>query len=542
MTSDPGTRCIKSFELMPKGAPYERGYFSGSLRDFQAAVGLPLHLYHACFDSDTVYRTGQEGGRYRFDSNGQNFAQVGAEDSYAFYQALWANATAATGGRGNFIGSEVDHQVNTVGALVSHRNSTDYSWRYYDGMSRAAAEAGITLQYCMSTPRHILGSIGMRAVTHARGSYDNHGSVLYNIAPLFASSLFYQAVGLKTSKDNAQTMVTDAALGIVVATLSCGPVGIGDGLADDPAGGRGTNVSLVLATCDANGTLLQPARPASGIDAMFGRGWNPERREIPPSGFISVTHTEHPSATALSSESSSSHPSLVGDASRTPGSVVSSWLVVVIAAEVEYNLTSAQLYPRPPLSSAGAATDHTDANRGSGSGGNSTFWVSRWEDSVQCAANGSDAIANGCLQQWDSSLDLDLRTPGVPHVNHSEAGTTSLFPWQLLTIYPSASDSDAGRVMGASGPGDSGSWLLLGEVGKIVRLSKNRFYSIEHGRESAWLKVCVRGARGERVLLSALPPGSTVLRTLEVVVGGHQWGSVDRDGSGIGWVQCAEFE
>ena len=41
----------------------------------------------------------------------------------------------------------------------------------------------------MSTPRHILASIPLGAVTHARGSYDNHGSVGQNMAPLAFSSL-----------------------------------------------------------------------------------------------------------------------------------------------------------------------------------------------------------------------------------------------------------------------------------------------------------------------------------------------------------------
>lgn len=171
-TSDAGTRCIKSFDPMPQGAPFEKGYFSDSLLQFQEQVQLPLHLYHACFNADTVYRI-EQGGQFRFDSNNRNFAQVSAEDSFAFYSELWKNATANTGG--HFVGSEVDHQVDEVHALETHRNSTSYAHTYYSGMSRAAVEAGISLQYCMSTPRHTLGSIGMQSVTHARASYDNHG-------------------------------------------------------------------------------------------------------------------------------------------------------------------------------------------------------------------------------------------------------------------------------------------------------------------------------------------------------------------------------
>ena len=121
------------------------------------------------------------------------FAQVTANDSYAFYRYLWESAKERSGG--NFVGSEVDHQVDTIHYLASHRTGYDYAQRYYDGMSRAAVETGISLQFCMSTPHHILASITLDAVTHARGSYDNHGSVAQNMAPLAFSSLFFDAVG-----------------------------------------------------------------------------------------------------------------------------------------------------------------------------------------------------------------------------------------------------------------------------------------------------------------------------------------------------------
>ena len=56
------------------------------------------------------------GGQWEFDVSpggrdgaASRFAQVSADDSYAFYSTLWRGALAEAGGQ--FIGSEVDHQV-----------------------------------------------------------------------------------------------------------------------------------------------------------------------------------------------------------------------------------------------------------------------------------------------------------------------------------------------------------------------------------------------------------------------------------------------
>lgn len=305
-------------------------------------------------------------------------------------------------------------------------------------------------------------------------------------------------------KDNVQTRLNgrggthrDAALEAVVATLSCGPVGIGDGLASPR--GYGTNASLALATCNTNGSLLQPSRPASGIDDMFTRGWNPQLLELPPSGFISVTHTEAANHSSASSGGGGTHN-------------VSSWLVLVIAAGKQYQLSPDQLFPRPMLGAAPA------------------FWVQHWTDNARCA-NGSDALATGCLRAWSSSdRDLSIQTGAPTGVSH-KASDSFYFPWDLMTLYPRA--------------GNSGKWTLLGEMSKFVRLSPGRVRSVDELEDGGGgLRVCVFGAFGERVTLSALAPGSTVLHSLELLVGDALW---EERGGAVGkqqgaWVQCGTFE
>ena len=66
---------------------------------------------------------------------------------------------------------------------------------------------------------------------------------------------------------------------VIITTLTAGPVGIADEI------GR-TNVTLVLQACTVNGTLLQPDKPATPIDAMF----SPSAPFRPP-GEVWQTHT-----------------------------------------------------------------------------------------------------------------------------------------------------------------------------------------------------------------------------------------------------------
>ena len=51
-----------------------------------------------------------------------------------------------------------------------------------------------------------------------------------------------------------------------VATLSSGPVGIGDGPGD-------TNTSVTTRIAAVDGTLLGPSKPATPIDAMYAPDW-----------------------------------------------------------------------------------------------------------------------------------------------------------------------------------------------------------------------------------------------------------------------------
>ncbi|XP_064616666.1 uncharacterized protein LOC135480695 [Liolophura sinensis] len=135
-------------------------------------------------------------------------------------------------------------------------------------MGEGAAKNDLTIQYCMSNPRHILQSLEISVVTQARVSTDYHpGLTNWNIG---ISSIFADALGVAPFKDNFWTTVvepgnkylsneTHPALEAVVATLSTGPVGPSDMIGK-------TDVDLLMRCCNADGLILKPSRPARSID------------------------------------------------------------------------------------------------------------------------------------------------------------------------------------------------------------------------------------------------------------------------------------
>jgi hypothetical protein len=140
-------------------------------------------------------------------------------------------------------------------------------------MADAATALGLTIQYCMPLPRHMLESTYFQAVTNARASGDYHpGASNFDISQ---SSLFYWAIGVAPSKDDYWTTEVQTGspysdnptepnwqLQALVVGLSTGPNGPSDKIG-------ATNASLVMSTVRGDGLTLQPDRPATTMDAAF---------------------------------------------------------------------------------------------------------------------------------------------------------------------------------------------------------------------------------------------------------------------------------
>ncbi|CAH1776345.1 unnamed protein product, partial [Owenia fusiformis] len=147
----------------------------------------------------------------------------------------------------------------------------DLGSRWLTQMARGAAANNMTIQYCMAQVRDGLQSLTLPAVTQVRVSEDySPGWEQWRIG--FSSILAY-ALGLAPYKDTFWSTTKQPgnpygktepypALNAVVSTLSTGPVGVGDMIG-------GTNKTLVMMSCNAEGLLLKPSKPATAIDAQI---------------------------------------------------------------------------------------------------------------------------------------------------------------------------------------------------------------------------------------------------------------------------------
>jgi hypothetical protein len=149
--------------------------------------------------------------------------------------------------------------------------------QWLTSMGAAAEQVGLNLHYIMSYPRHILKALEIPRVTQARASNDyaadlKHDKVSqWNIG---ITSMFLDALGIAPNKDvlwstsvqpgnpygeRASEPLPDRV--ILMATLSTGPVGIGDAI-------NFTNIERIMRCCRQDGLILKPDRAITTINQL----------------------------------------------------------------------------------------------------------------------------------------------------------------------------------------------------------------------------------------------------------------------------------
>lgn len=151
-------------------------------------------------------------------------------------------------------------------------------------MATGARKNGITVQYCMPYVRHLLQSLEVNSifgyadsniVTQARASDDHKPSEDEDQWRIGGQAMLLNALGLRPSKDGFWSSSSQPGnpygddkieefpeLQAMVATLSAGPVQVGDGLGF-------SDRKLILRSCRSDGKLLHPFEPAMPIDAQM---------------------------------------------------------------------------------------------------------------------------------------------------------------------------------------------------------------------------------------------------------------------------------
>lgn len=162
---------------------------------------------------------------------------------------------------------------------IFHPTYTDINLgeQWLTSMGTAADQLGINIQYCMSLPRNFLQALQIPRVTHARASDDYAVSLMDQRRPQWnigITSMFLDAIGIAPFKDvhwstsiqpgspygsDAKEVLPDRQ--ILVATLSTGPVAVGDGI-------NQTNVERIMKCCRKDGLILKPDRSLTTINRV----------------------------------------------------------------------------------------------------------------------------------------------------------------------------------------------------------------------------------------------------------------------------------
>lgn len=147
---------------------------------------------------------------------------------------------------------------------------------FADNMARATRRRGQTMQYCMATPRFFLQGAKYGNLTTIRASGDRFDRGKWN--DFVYTSLLAHALGLWPWADVFMSTETD---NLLLATLSAGPVGTGDGI------GRESRANILRAA-RGDGVLVKPDAPLVPTDASILAD---VRRAHTP--LIAATYTDH---------------------------------------------------------------------------------------------------------------------------------------------------------------------------------------------------------------------------------------------------------
>lgn len=141
---------------------------------------------------------------------------------------------------------------------------------WQEGIDRAAAERGITLQWCMGTPADFAQTTTLTQVTSVRTCGD-HGYIA-TAGQLWAwfctTNALARSLGLMPFKDvfraDQEVAGDNGPAEALLSCLSTGPVGLGDRVGRmDPA--------LAMQTCRADGLLIKPDVPIAAVgSSMLG--------------------------------------------------------------------------------------------------------------------------------------------------------------------------------------------------------------------------------------------------------------------------------
>jgi hypothetical protein len=234
--------------------------FPKGLGGFQKDLGLPLITHARWIDTKSPYRQ-----KYRMSNN------VIVDPAY------WTTVGSNLRDWGVF-GYEQDwlDERATASYNIDDQNA------FMDNMGLMSDKFGLSMQYCMATPRHFLQSSKYDNLTTIRVSEDVFTRDKWD--QFFYSSRLASALGVYPFTD---VFESDEKVSMLIATLSAGIVGIGDRLGE-------VNGKNLLHAVRPDGVIVKPDVPAVPTDESI---LNDARKAGEP--LVSYTYTDHGPMRAL---------------------------------------------------------------------------------------------------------------------------------------------------------------------------------------------------------------------------------------------------
>ncbi|KAK2183903.1 hypothetical protein NP493_292g00003 [Ridgeia piscesae] len=247
---------VTNWTSMPK-------IFPSGLRSLWEKTGWPVSAHNRWWSDKVVYAK-QNGGKFNFIIEEKSRKAVPVDQTFWDYLMKTSKEWGLITYEQDWLNVEFDYITAMYSDVTLGRT-------WLTQMGAAAAKHGITIQYCMAPSRAALQSLEIPVVTQARATGDYQpGNDNWKIG---VSSLFVDAIGVAPFKDNFWTTTdqpgnpygkkeTQPALIALAATLTTGPVAVGDGIGfSDPA--------LIMRSCNTDGLLLKPTKPAKAINKQI---------------------------------------------------------------------------------------------------------------------------------------------------------------------------------------------------------------------------------------------------------------------------------
>jgi hypothetical protein len=209
--------------------------FTAGLGNFQQSLGLPLLTHARWIDSSSPYHQ-------LYNMSGNVVLDASYWDSVASYLATSGVATYEQ----DWLDDKAQPDFNLTDAET-----------FLGNMAAAMARRQLTMQYCMASPRHFMQSSKYSNLTSIRASSDRLTRDRWNDF-LYTSSLA-SALGVWPFADNFMSTETS---NLLVATLSAGPIGIGDAI------GTISGANLLHAVRQ-DGVIVKPDVPLTPIDSSY---------------------------------------------------------------------------------------------------------------------------------------------------------------------------------------------------------------------------------------------------------------------------------